>query len=171
MTRTKKQSTEAAVREIRGRTRRKFAPEGHRYYSLRSSSKSAYGHGTKPQGVRSGGVAGTAPRAAGVTTHSPSDLPELGRDTQPRRSCVASVRSVTSSYCDVVCDFDFLFRVVRGKYFPRTAFHHARSLRRSTCRSEGGRSSGLLEVGTIEPSGVIFRYDGVETFRKVGEKR
>jgi len=27
MTRTKKQSTEAAVREIRRRTRRKFAPE------------------------------------------------------------------------------------------------------------------------------------------------
>jgi hypothetical protein len=35
---------------------------------------------------------------------------------------------------------------------------------------EGGRV-GLLEVGTIEPSGVNFRYDGVEIFRKVGEKR
>ena len=35
---------------------------------------------------------------------------------------------------------------------------------------EGDRA-GLLEVGTIEPSGVIFRYDGVEIFRRVGEKR
>jgi len=34
--------------------------------------------------------------------------------------------------------------------------------------NEGGRA-GLFEVGTIEPSGVIFRYDGVEIFRKVGE--
>jgi hypothetical protein len=35
---------------------------------------------------------------------------------------------------------------------------------------EGGRL-GLLEVDRIDPLGVVFRYGGVEIFRRVGEHR